>query len=83
MSGQGSADATTGYEMTKASKRIVEAVETEARNAYTNGNYGKASASYDHASRLYMVEYRMTGKGNMLEAANGCAEMARKMDALT
>lgn len=68
--------------MTKAMKKIVEAAETAARNAYIAGDYAKASASYDHVSRMYAVEYRMSGKVNMLYAANGCADMARKMDAL-
>ena len=82
MSRRGSHDATTEDKMTKAIKSIIHAAETEARNAYVAGDYSKASASYDHVSRMYAVEYRMSGKVNMLDAANGCAEMARKMDAL-
>lgn len=83
MSGRGSRDATTRNDkMTKAMKKIVEAAETEARNAYIAGDYAKASASYAHVSRMYDVEYRMSGKRNMLEAASGCAEMASKMAAL-
>lgn len=68
--------------MTKATKAIVQAVEKSAYAAYYAEEYAKASAAYDHASRIYMTEYRMTGKMSMLDAANGCAAMARKMDAL-
>lgn len=69
--------------MTKATKAIVQAVEKSAYAAYYAEEYAKASSAYDHASRMYMTEYRMSGKVNMLDAANGCAEMARKMDALS
>lgn len=69
--------------MTKNAKKNVEAAERAARTAYVNGDYAKACTAYDLASRMYAVEYRMSGKGNMLAAANGCADMARKMKALT
>lgn len=68
--------------MNKNTKKNVEAAERAARNAYVNGDYAKAYTAYNLASRMYAVEYRMTGKMSMLDAANGCAEMARKMDAL-
>lgn len=54
--------------MRKNVKTLLQTVCDAAQIAAYEGRYSDAAAHYEHAARLYDVEYRMTGHARWSEA---------------
>jgi hypothetical protein len=60
-------------------------VSAPTRNADQHAaaeRYYQAAAGWDYIARVYDTEYRMSGKGCMLEAVNGSRERAARYRSL-
>ena len=62
--------------MTKNAKKVIGMAIDAAKAAEFQGRYADAAAHYDYASRLYSVEYRMSGKWTHVE--EGCAMRVKR-----